>query len=267
MKDFAEKISVNVVWCAIFVSASVIQLLYQCNLWSASTGKSIASTSEDKKKVADDLSSWLRFKYNMIAYVYDLFDYPWEVTVYRDMRHRFTADMQGSVMELGVGTGRNISHYESNVLLTAVDISSEMLSRAKQASSDKNVKCRDVVFMVADATQMDGLIVPGSMDWTLATFLFCVLPDEIQPLAVRSMHDALKTGGRFRIVELQYSAHNISVRNRQKWFAPFVEWIYGARFDRRTLEHVNKMTGLVVTNVSYLTEGDTHLLIEGERVD
>lgn len=48
-------------------------------------------------------------------------------------------------------------------------------------------------------------------------------------------------------------------------FAPFVEKVFGARFDRNTLQHIECSSNLKVTNTSFLKD-DTYLLIEGIRV-
>jgi len=74
----------------------------------------------------------------------------------------------------------------------------------------------------------------------------------------------LKQGGRFRLLEMVYSK-NKTIRKRQDFFAPFVEKVYGARFDRDTLRHIEQSSNLKVTNTSFLKD-DTYLLIEGTRV-
>jgi len=73
----------------------------------------------------------------------------------------------------------------------------------------------------------------------------------------------LKLGGRFRLLEMVYSK-NRKIRKRQDFFAPFVEKVYGARFDRNTLRHLEQSSKLKVTNTSFLKD-DVYLLIEGIR--
>ena len=78
------------------------------------------------------------------------------------------------------------------------------------------------------------------------------------------MAQALKPGGRFRLIEILYSK-NRSLRLRQKILSPFVEFVYGARFDRKTLNHIHSVKSLKVTRTTYL-KADTYLLIEGEKI-
>jgi ubiquinone/menaquinone biosynthesis C-methylase UbiE len=43
---------------------------------------------------------------------------------------------EGEVLEIAVGTGRNLPHYPEGVRLTAVELSPEMLAIAKQRAFD-----------------------------------------------------------------------------------------------------------------------------------
>lgn len=106
-------------------------------------------------------------------------------------------------------------------------------------------------------------IPPNHFDWVASTFLCCVLPDTLQSLAVEQFGRVLKPGGRFRLLEMVYSEIP-KLRRRQNVFAPFVERVYGARFDRDTVGHVERSSHLQITNQCYL-KVDTYLVIEGFR--
>jgi ubiquinone/menaquinone biosynthesis C-methylase UbiE len=90
------------------------------------------------------------------------------------------------------------------------------------------------------------------------------MPDELQKLAIEQFERVLKLGGRFRLLEMVYSKNKTN-RKRHNFFAPFVEKIYGARFDRNTLSYLKQSTKLKVTDVSFLKD-DVYLLIEGVRL-
>ena len=89
------------------------------------------------------------------------------------------------------------------------------------------------------------------------------MPDDLQPLAIEQFARVLKPGGRFKLLEMVYSK-NERLRKRQETFAPFVEKIFGARFDRNTLEYLKQSPTLEVTHTSFLKD-DVYLLIEGIR--
>lgn len=201
----------------------------------------------------------LRSKYQRTSWLYDILDYPWE-RQYRKWRPEILKDVSGRVLEAGVGTGHNLRHYSSSVNLTAIDLSSGMLRQAHKRA--KKAQCK-VDLKEADATDLKQF-VDGTFDWHISTFMYCVMPDRLQPLALKEMVRVLKLGGRFRLIEILYSKDR-SLQLRQKLLAPFVEFVYGARFDRRTLDHIYAIRSLKVTRTNYL-KADTYLLIEGEKI-
>ncbi len=203
-------------------------------------------------------NSLLQTKYNTTAIFYDILDYPWE-RIYRKWRPTLVEDIRGKVLETGVGTGRNLKHYHNTVDLVGIDTSNAMLKKARKRAN--KAKCK-IELIHEDATTMKS-IDSNQFDWLLSTFLCCVMPDDIQESAIEQFTRVLKPGGRFRILEMIYSK-NKKIRKRQEFFAPFVEKVYGARFDRNTLTHLERSSKLKITNTSFLKD-DVYLLIEGTR--
>ncbi len=201
----------------------------------------------------------LQAKYNIMAAFYDILDYPWE-RVYRRWRPTLTGDVRGRVLEAGVGTGRNLKYYNKGASVVGIDLSDAML--AKAAKRARGAAC-PVELIHADATAM-GSVDSASFDWVLSTFMCCVMPDELQPLAIEEFARVLKPGGRFRLLELVYSKDK-KIRKKQELFAPLVEKLYGARFDRRTLDYLINSPKLKVTGTTFLKD-DVYLLIDGVRV-
>ena len=200
----------------------------------------------------------LQRKYRVTSWLYDVLDYPWE-RKYRRWRARLVGDMAGRVLEAGVGSGRNLQYYPANAEVHGIDLSAGMLRHAHRRA--RRAACR-VNLENADATHLPHLLV-ASFDWYVSTFMYCVMPDASQPLALAEMARLLRPGGHFRLLEMVYS-NDPKLRRRQERFAPFVERVYGARFDRRTLDHVRATPGLRVDGAEFL-ERDVYLLIEGHR--
>ncbi len=201
----------------------------------------------------------LQAKYNITAYFYDILDYPWE-RVYRQWRPSLVGDLRGKVLEVGVGTGRNLQFYHQDIDLVAIDLSNQMLHRAKKRMTKSKCKVR---LVNEDATTMQS-INSNEYDWVFSTFMCCVMPDEIQQLAIKQFSRVLKQDGRFRVLEIVFSK-NSQIKKRQERLASFVEKVYGARFDRNTLSYFEQSPHLKITNTSYLKD-DTYLLIEGVHV-
>ena len=201
----------------------------------------------------------LQAKYDITGRFYDILDYPWE-RQYRRWRPGLLKDVRGKVLEAGVGTGRNLKYYHPGVKLTAVDLSKVMLKRAMKRV--KLAVCK-IDFRQEDATVMDS-IPSNHFDWLVSTFLCCVMPDELQPLAIKQFERVLKPGGRFRLLEMKYP-QDPKLRKLFELFSPFVEKVYGARFDRNTLDYVQESSKLKISK-TYFLKRDVYLVIEGVRV-
>ena len=200
----------------------------------------------------------LRAKYNITAMFYDILDYPWE-RIYREWRPVLLGDLRGKVLEAGVGTGRNFPHYHASVELTGVDLSDVMLKKA--ARKARKSKCK--IELVHDDASIMRFVNSNQYDWIISTFLCCVMPDEFQPMALEQFSRVLKPGGRFRLLEMVYSK-NRTIRRRQDYFASFVEKVYGARFDRKTVQFIEESAELEITGKHFLKD-DVYLLIEGVK--
>ena len=200
----------------------------------------------------------LRAKYNITAMFYDMLDYPWE-RVYREWRPGLLAELRGRVLEAGVGTGRNFRHYHESVELTGVDLSDVMLRKAAR----KAARARCKIELLHDDASVMRHVDSNRYDWVISTFLCCVMPDEFQPMALEQFGRVLKPGGKFKLLEMVYSG-NRRIRRRQEFFAAFVEKVYGARFDRKTVPYLEASATLEITGKRFLKD-DVYLLIEGVR--
>ncbi len=198
----------------------------------------------------------LRAKYNVTAMFYDILDYPWE-RIYREWRSCLLGDLRGKVLEAGVGTGRNFQYYHESIELTGVDLSDVMLRKAAKKAKKANCK----IELLHDDASVMRLVESNKYDWIISTFLCCVMPDELQPMALEQFGRVLKPGGKFRLLEMVYSK-NRKIRRRQDFFASFVEKVYGARFDRKTVQYIEESSELEITSKRFLKD-DVYLLIEG----
>lgn len=198
----------------------------------------------------------LQRKYGVTSLLYDFLDYPWE-RQYRKWRPGLLKDVRGAVLEAGIGTGRNLQNYHPSVDVTGIDLSRGMLRIA--ARRGKSAGCRFQA-VHEDATSM-ATIPHDRFDWLISTYLCCVMPDHLQPLAINQFERVMKPGARFRLLEMIYSK-DPKLRRRQQRFAPFVQFAYGARFDRNTLAYIERSPVLEITN-TYFLKRDVYLVIEG----
>jgi phosphatidylethanolamine/phosphatidyl-N-methylethanolamine N-methyltransferase len=105
------------------------------------------------------------------------------------------------VLEVGVGTGINLSLYPRGCTVTGVDLSSSMLEKARERIVKKGLRNSRVLEM--DAAQMQ--FEDESFDIVYAPYLISVVPD---PVAVAvEMRRVCRTGGRIVILN-HFKSHN-----------------------------------------------------------
>jgi len=167
-------------------------------------------------------------RYQRIAPFYDLLDLPFETRRYRQLRPLLLDGLSGRLLDAGVGTGRNFPFYPAGSTVTGIDISPAMLAgaerRRKEASAPVDLQRMDVT---------DIRFPAGSFDAAVATFLFCVLPDELQMPALRELGRVVKPGAPIRLLE--YVRPRGALRRAiSRCWQPWIGWAYGASFDRNT---------------------------------
>ncbi len=236
-----------------------------CECQTASKNNILERSHQDMNKISivdmklHEKNLSLQAKYNITAYFYDILGYLWE-RKFRKFRSTLVGELRGKILEAGIGTGSNLEFYHEDVDLVGIELSKQMLRKAEKRI--KNTKCK-VRLIHEDATTMQS-IESNQFDWIISTFMCCVMPDEIQNLAIEQFGRVLKQGGGFRILEIIHSK-NTKIKRRQDFFSPLVEKIYGSRLDSNTLRHIEQSSNLKVTHTSFLKD-DTYLLIEGIRV-
>jgi ubiquinone/menaquinone biosynthesis C-methylase UbiE len=184
-------------------------------------------------------------RYQRIAPFYDLLDLPFEYGRYRHIRPQLFDGLSGRILDAGVGTGRNIAYYPPDATVVGVDLSPSMLARAESRARRLG---RKVDLRRMDVTRLD--LPDGSFDAAVASFLFCVLPNDLQVPALHEIERVLKPGGTLRLLEYvrpQGAGRAFMARLWEPWMA----WAYGAGFDRRTEEHVSE-TGFEVIEARYV---------------
>lgn len=182
-----------------------------------------------------------RARYDRIAPVYDLMEALMERAA-RRWRELLWARVEGEkILEVGVGTGKNMPYYPKGRKLTAIDLSAKMLKRARRRAERMRV---EVELMQMDAQALD--FPDKSFDTVVASFVFCSVPDPVQ---------GLRELGRVASGKILLLEH---MRPRSRWLGklfdllnPVTARLFGFNINRRTLENVRK-AGLKVDGVQDL---------------
>jgi len=171
-------------------------------------------------------------RYQRIAPFYDLLDLPFEYGRYRRIRALLFEGLEGRLLDAGVGTGRNFPFYPSSASVVGIDLSPAMLARATHRA---HLSPALIELKQMDVTRLD--FSDAAFDAAVATFLFCVLPDELQLPALRELGRVVKPGGLIRLLEYVRPQGTIR-RVVAKIWEPWIGWAYGASFDRGTEERI-----------------------------
>ncbi len=172
-------------------------------------------------------------KYNRIARWYDLFELVIELLAFAHWRkHLFKLIKRKEVLEVGVGTGKNLRYYPIDAKVTAIDFSEKMLKYAKQRAAkiglDANLKNMDV-----QALQFESNSFPN----VIATFVFCSVPDPV--IGLKEIKRVSIPNGRLVLLE--------HVRPKNPWLGKLFDWFNpiavkrtGVNINRNTAENIRK---------------------------
>lgn len=191
--------------------------------------------------------------YNRIAWLYDILDLAFEHGRYKPLRRELFDGLSGTLLDAGVGTGRNFPFYPEGARVTGIDLSPAMLARAARRKDKLGTA---VGLRHMNVMEMD--FADDSFDAIVSSFLFCVLDAEHQQPALEELRRVCRPGGTIRILE--YTVSEIPLRRFiMKLWAPWVRFAYGAEFDRNTERYLDA-AGLELVEKKFLYEDIIKLL-------
>jgi ubiquinone/menaquinone biosynthesis C-methylase UbiE len=174
-----------------------------------------------------------RRRYNRIAFLYDFLEAPMERMRFAAWRKRLQAGIKGErALEVGVGTGKNLTYYPGDVHITAIDLSPQMLARARKKAEKLHLQ--------VDLQEMDvqHLKFPDhSFDTVFATFVFCSVPDPVAGL--RELKRVCKPDGRLLLLE-HMRPGNPAFGFFFDALNPLIVRMMGANINRRTISNIRQ---------------------------
>jgi ubiquinone/menaquinone biosynthesis C-methylase UbiE len=178
-------------------------------------------------------------KYDRFARWYDLVEGVPDLLGVRKLRRRLLRHTSGNVLEVAVGTGKNLPYYPSGCRIIAVDVSREMLNVARQRSAKLSM---DVSFLLADAEALP--FSDKSFEAVVSSLTTCTFPNPVA--ALQEMARVCRREGRVLLLE-----HG---RSDREWLGRWQDHRedrhakqLGCHWNRKPLELLRK-AGLKINN-------------------
>jgi len=195
----------------------------------------------------------VREKYDRRAAYYDLMEAAVEPFL-AGLRRRLWQRARGLVLEIGVGTGKNLAFYPPGVRVVAIDFSPEMLKQARRRSQRLGV---EVDLRLMDAQNLE--FPDQTFDTIITSCVFCSVPDPV--LGLREARRVCKPDGQILMLEHVRSEGRVLGPAMDLLDPPFAR-LTGVHINRRTVQNLQR-AGWKVVEVERVL-GDVVLLIRAE---
>ncbi len=168
--------------------------------------------------------------------VYDSFLWMGERAGMSALRGRLVSVAEGRVLELGAGTGLNITHYPPAVgELVLSEPEPEMVARLRRRSLVSHLPT-EVVQASAEDLPFDA----GSFDTVVCTFMLCTVPNPTRALV--EAQRVLSEGGRLLFLEHVRAQDGLQLaRWQDRLERPWRAFAYGCRCNQDTVELFDRL--------------------------
>jgi len=175
-----------------------------------------------------NMTETIKRRYDRTALYYDWMDR----MISDEFRRKALNLAKGKVLEVGVGTGKNLPYYPKGCQVTGIDFSSGMLARAKKKVHLAQVP---VTLLEMDAQEMD--FPDDTFDTIVATCVFCSVPDPVKGL--EEVRRVCKPDGQIILLEHVRSEHPI-LGALMDLLNPVTLHLVGSNINRRTVDNIRK---------------------------
>ena len=175
----------------------------------------------------------IQHRYDRQAGRYDLMEAPAELLLRRFRPRLWDRIPKGSrVLEVGVGTGKNMRWHPPGVSVTAVDFSPQMLARAASRARREGMSTE---LALMDAQSLG--LADGTFDVAVSTCVFCSVPDPIRGL--QEVRRVLRPDGQILLLE-HVRSHLPVIGRLMDVCNPVVVGLQGVNINRDTVENVKR---------------------------
>ncbi len=203
--------------------------------------------------MSDKQTEVIKKRYDRFSRFYDAFESVFERKLFSKWRKNLISNLKGQILEVGVGTGKNLPYYGKDAKIIGIDFSPKMLEKAKIRQKEL---VGNITLMQMDAQNMQ--FEDNSFDYVICTFVLCSVPDPVKVL--QEMKRVCKKNGRILMIEHMLSKHKI-IAFFEHIHNPITRTLFGFNVNRNTIENIKK-AGLKTSKVENLFFFDVFRKIE-----
>lgn len=184
-----------------------------------------------------EITDTIKEKYNQKATQYDRMMAPMEKMIMAKWRGKLLSEVNGLVLEVGVGTGANLAFYPEEVKVIAVDFSSKMLEIARGKLPLTKAQVELQLADIQDLPFPDDLF-----DTIVTTCVFCTVLDPVQ--GFRELRRVIKPEGKIYLLEHVRSKGAV-LGSLMDYLNPLAVKFSGTNINRNTEENI-KLAGMEI---------------------
>ena len=171
-------------------------------------------------------------RYDRFARFYDAVEFLIERKLFKKLRKETLNKLQGKILDIGIGTGKNLPYYNAKAEVTGIDISRKMLEKAKKKAKTLGIK---VKIHLMDAQRLK--FKDNSFDYVIGTFVLCSIPDPVK--AASEMKRVVKKNGKIILMEHVLSKY-WPIALWEKIHNPVTKRLFGFNVNRDTKQNIIK---------------------------
>lgn len=165
-----------------------------------------------------------------------------EISSLQKLRKKLLHQVQGNVLEIGIGTGVNLPLYNGVDFVAGIDLRPQVLAGAlnRENTPAFGVSCANAHYLPFDNGRFDNIV---------STLAFCSISDP--PLALAEIRRVLKPNGRFYLLEHVRGQNPVSRR--------LTDWLQPAWFALQGECHLNRETAVTLQESGFnIEESSSH---------
>lgn len=166
-------------------------------------------------------------------------------------RRQLLQQADGKVLELAVGAGANFAYYSSDVQVTGVDFSPQMLKKAKHAAEEHEI-CTE--FLMSDIETLE--FPENTFDTVVSTLSFCGYEQPVQ--IFNQLSRWCKPQGKVLLLEHGISHHPV-IAFAQKTIDPIHHKLIGCHQKRDILRLIQE-SNIQIQEIKGHWQGMFHLI-------